>query len=593
MTSTLRWKALLVLVVVLACLVGLVCFRKMPEGKTRLLVPRSLADLRANLEGRINLGLDLRGGMHLILQVQVDDAINSETDQVVERLRTLLREQAISYQAVRKTDATHVLVTGIPADQLNSARGFLQESYAGSAVSPAYVIGSLPAEQSGFVLEMTPSLQAQLRQEAQRNSIETIRQRVDALGVAEPTIAEHGRGEWEILVQLPGVDDPARVKSILQSTALLEIKLVEDGPYASETDALAKTGGILPPDSMLVREASGARGAQAGGPQWYIVSRTSVVTGRDLRSARSQPNAERPGAYEVSFSLSRDGAARFGPFTERNVGRPLAVVLDNRIQSVAEIQSRIDDAGRITGTFTLQQASDLALVLRSGSLPASIKYLEERTVGPSLGADSIRAGFIASLVGLLLVAFSMLFYYRLSGTNAVVCLVLNLLILLVAIADIRLGFGLLAAAALAWWIHPAAGLLATGFAWAFVAVSGTPVSATLTLPGIAGVALTVGMAVDSNVLVFERIREELRLGKSVVAAVENGFDRAITTILDTHVTTIVSAAVLFMFGTGPIKGFAVTLTIGLLANLFTAVYISRAIFEFVLARQARPTTLSI
>src|SRR3990172_8177360 len=303
MTSALRWKATVILVVLLVCLLGLTGFHKGTDGKTRFRFPRSLTDLRENVSGRINLGLDLRGGMHLILQVQVDEAINSETDQVVERLRTLLREQAIGSQAVRKPDATHVQITGIPAEQLEEARRVLQENYAGSAVSPAYVVGSLPAEQSGFVLEMSPSLQAQLRQEAQRNSIETIRQRVDALGVAEPTIAEHGRGEWEILVQLPGVDDPARVKSILQSTALLEIKLVEDGPYASETDALAKTGGILPPDSMLVREASGARGAQAGGPQWYIVSRTSVVTGRDLRSARSQPHAERPGAYEVSLSF--------------------------------------------------------------------------------------------------------------------------------------------------------------------------------------------------------------------------------------------------------------------------------------------------
>jgi len=554
MTSALRLKATVILVVLLVCLLGLTGFHKGTDGKTRFRLPKSLDDLRENVSGRINLGLDLRGGMHLILQVQVDEAINSETDQVVERLRSLLREQAVGYQAVRKPDATHVLVTGIPVEQLEQARGLLQENYAGSAVSPAYVVGSLPAEQSGFVLEMSPSLQAQLRQEAQRNSIETIRQRVDALGVSEPTIAEHGRGEWEILVQLPGVDDPARVKSILQSTALLEIKLVEDGPYASETDALAKTGGILPPDSMLVRETPSARGAQAGGAQWYIVSRTSVVTGRDLRSARSEPNPERPGAYQISFSLSRDGAARFGPFTERNVGRPLAVVLDNRIQSVAEIQSRIDDAGRITGTFTLQQASDLALVLRSGSLPASIRYLEERTVGPSLGADSIRAGLTSAVAGMLAVTFFMLFYYRFSGVNAILALVLNLLLLLAALAY---------------------------------------VGATLTLPGIAGVALIIGMAVDANVLVFERIREELRLGKSVVAAVETGFDRAFLTIFDTNATTVVAAIFLFMFGTGPIKGFAVTLTIGLLANLFTAVYVSRAIFEYTLGRQARPSSVSI
>jgi preprotein translocase subunit SecD len=308
-----------------------------------------------------------------------------------------------------------------------------------------------------------------------------------------------------------------------------------------------------------MRESPTARTDRNLPPQWYIVSRTSVVTGRDLRSARSEINPEQPGYYQVSFSLSRDGAARFGPFTERNIGQLLAVVLDQRIQSVARIQSRIDDFGRITGQFDLQTSRDLALVLRSGALPASIKYLEERTVGPSLGADSIREGLTAIIVGFVAVVGFMLFYYRLSGVNAVISLLLNVLILMAVLAY---------------------------------------VGATLTLPGIAGVLLTIGMAVDANVLVFERIREELRVGKSVVSAVETGFDRAFTTIFDTNATTIIAAVFLFMFGTGPVRGFAVTLTIGLFANLFTAVYVSRAIFEYVLGRQARlgaarPATLSI
>lgn len=544
MTSNLRWKATLIFGVILVSLFGLVCFRDTADGKTEFSFPLSLEEIGANLRDRIHLGLDLRGGMHLILQVQVEEAINSETDQLAERLRTLLREQGISYQTVRQTDPTHVQVTGIPADQLTAARNFLNDTYA-----PSYTIGSLPGELSGFVLEMTPSLAAGIRQDTLRASIDTIRQRVDALGVSEPTIAEHGRGEWEILVQLPGVDDPGRVKNILQSTALLEIKLVQDGPYASDSEALARYGGILPPDSMLLRTAPGANGNQ-----WYVVTRSSVVTGRDLRNARAEINPEIPGTYQVSFSLSRDGASRFGPFTERNIGRPLGVVLDNRIQSVATIQSRIDDFGRITGQFDLQTARDLALVLRSGALPASIKYLEERTVGPSLGADSIRAGLTAIVAGFVAVVGFMLFYYRLAGVNAVVSLVLNLVILLAVLAY----FG-----------------------------------ATLTLPGIAGILLTIGMAVDANVLVFERIREELRVGKSVVTGVETGFDRAFTTIFDTNATTIIAAIFLFMFGTGPVKGFAVTLTIGLFANLFTAVYVSRAIFEFVLSRRVRPATLSI
>ncbi|MFQ5696285.1 MAG: protein translocase subunit SecD, partial [Terriglobia bacterium] len=429
MKPKLGTKAIIILSVVLICAVGLFAFRKTPAGKTELAVPASLTDLRANLASRINLGLDLRGGMHLILQVQVDEAVNSVTDQLLQGLPTSLREQGISFTSVQKADPTHIQILDVPNEGLGPARNYLNDTF-----SPDYVIGSLTGEHSGFVLEMTPSAASRVRQEALRDSIQTIRQRVDSLGVSEPTIAEHGRGEWEILVQLPGVDDPNRVKNILQSTALLEIKLVKDGPYLSEGDALTSRGGILPPDSMLLRESPQAR-RQAGDPlQWYIVSRSSAVTGRDLRTVRVNRNPETPGFFQVSFTLSRDGAARFGPFTERNQGELLAVVLDNRIQSAATIQQRIDDQGRITGQFGRQTALDLALVLRSGALPASIKYLEERTVGPSLGADSIRAGVTALAVGFVAVVVFMLFYYRLSGVNAVVSLVLNLVILLAVLA---------------------------------------------------------------------------------------------------------------------------------------------------------------
>ncbi|HEY7680656.1 MAG TPA: protein translocase subunit SecD, partial [Terriglobia bacterium] len=257
---------------------------------------------------------------------------------------------------------------------------------------------------------------------------------------------------------------------------------------------------------------------------------------------------------QVDFTLTADGGRRFGEFTERNIGQRLAVELDGRIQSVATIQSRITDSGRITGRFTQQRANDLALVLRAGALPASMRYLEERTVGPSLGADSIRSGVLASLIGLAGVIVFMVFYYRFAGVNAILALFLNVIILLAALAYIR---------------------------------------ATLTLPGIAGFILTIGMAVDANVLVFERIREELRAGKTVVSSVQAGFHKAFLTIIDTHVTTVISAFFLFLFGTGPIKGFAVTLVIGLVANLFTAVFVSRVIFDYLLSRQARPTTLSI
>lgn len=545
MKSDLRNRFVLIAVVVLISLLGLFSFSKDSEGNTQFSFPTSIEQVRSNLAERINFGLDLRGGMHMILQVEVEEAVNAESDQLTERIRTLFRDQGVNFGSIRKQDKTHVMVTGIQSDQLTLARDLLRDNYSGTS---GYNVGSLPAKDSGFVLEMTPTYQSQLRTQAHRNSISTLRQRVDALGLSEPTIAEHGLGEWEILVQLPGVDDPARVRNILQSTAMLELKLAQSGPYNSQSDALSRHGGILPPDTMLLPSVEDGR------TSWYVVSRSSVVTGRDLRNARASVDPQSPGSYGVDFTLSNDGASRFGPFTERNINNLLAVVLDNRIQSVATIQGRIDDFGQITGRFSQQEALDLALILRSGSLPASLHYLEERTVGPSLGADSIRAGMLAIGTGFLGVVIFMLVYYRLAGVNAVVALVLNLLLLLSVLAY---------------------------------------AGATLTLPGIAGVLLTIGMAVDANVLIFERIREEIRAGKSVVSAVENGFERAFTTIFDTNVTTIIAALFLYGFGAGPIRGFAVTLTVGLLANLFAAVYVSRTIFDFILSRQARPTSLSI
>jgi preprotein translocase subunit SecD len=388
--------------------------------------------------------------------------------------------------------------------------------------------------------------------------VETIRRRVDELGLVEPTIAEHGRGENEILVQLPGEDDPDRVKNIIKAGGQLELRRVADErTYSSEVEALSALGGVLPPGTTLVRgrpEVARPGLPAPAGDIWYVLDRVPVVTGRDLRSASPQPSTESPGSWEVSFSLSREAAPRFGRFTEQNTGRQMAIVVDSRVYSAPVIQGRIDDQGRITGRFGSEEARDLALVLRAGALPASIDYLEERSVGPSLGADSIRQGVRASVVGLILVMIFMLFYYRTAGVNAVVALWLNLIILLAALAY----FG-----------------------------------AALTLPGIAGVILTIGMGVDSNVLVFERIREELRAGKAPASAVDAGFDRAFLTVIDTHVTTIVSAIFLFMFGTGPVRGFAITLIIGLSANIFTAIYVSRTIFGWHLTRMPRQASLSI
>jgi preprotein translocase subunit SecD len=324
---------------------------------------------------------------------------------------------------------------------------------------------------------------------------------------------------------------------------------VKEGPFASREEAQAQHGGVLPLNTRLVRAKP--RGAQEG-VQWYLVGRPPVVNGSEMRNAR--PGQDDFRKWQTSFTLSPEAGRRFGTFTEANIGNKLAVVLDNQAVSVATIEARIEDSGRITGLGSEEEADDLSRYLRSGSLPASVKYLEENSVGPSLGADSIREGLSAGVAGLIAVVAVMLVYYKRSGINAVLALGLNTVILLAAISYF---------------------------------------SAALTLPGIAGVILTIGMAVDSNVLIFERIREELRTGKSVVAAVDTGFGKAWWTIVDTHVTTVVSCAFLFLFGEGPVKGFAVTLTIGLIANIFTAVFVSRTIFDYELSGRRGMATLSI
>jgi preprotein translocase subunit SecD len=406
-------------------------------------------------------------------------------------------------------------------------------------------------------LSMKPSMLNDLKSKAVTQAIDTIRNRIDALGVSEPTIEEHGLTQHQILVQLPGIDDSGRVKDIMQSTAMLEIKQSLGGPYPSEQAAMQDKGGVIPADAILLQGHS-MPGAETEGPAWYLVSRISAVSGKDLRDA--QASTDQNGQPSVSFSLTGEGGQRFYSFTSAHVGDSLAVVLDNKVQEVANIKEPIRDQGSISGgRMSEQQAKDLSMILRSGALPASIKYLEEQTVGPSLGADSIRSGVQAAVIGMVAVLIFMLVYYRGAGINADVALIMNLIILL--------GF----------------------LGWSTIA----GVNVALTLPGIAGVILTVGMGVDSNVLIFERIREELRNGKTPPSAVDQGFSHAWITIVDTHVTTIVSAAILFIFGTGPVKGFATTLTFGLLANLFTAVFVSRFIFDWVLSRKQRGEALSI
>jgi preprotein translocase subunit SecD len=540
-----RNRAIITAAVLMLCVFGIICY---PVGEQEFIgFPRNYQRLKENIRNRIRLGLDLKGGTHLVLQVLVEDAVNITNDLTRERLADELRAKNIPYADVQKVDSTHILIKGIPQEKSSDVQTLASEQF------PDWDFSREAGDPLARRLMLKNSAAAAIRSQALEQSRNTIRNRIDQLGVTEPTIADYGGpADYELVVQLPGVDDPGRVKDIIQSTAMLTLKIVQDGPYASREAALAAHGGILPPDSELLpgRRESGSEGQ--GGEAWYIVNRIAAVTGRDLRDA--QPRTDENGRPSVNFNLTRDGAIRFGRVTGQNIGKQLAIILDNRVIDAPSIQSQITDSGRISPLPTMNYASDLALVLRSGALPASIKYLEERTVGPSLGADSIRHGVVASIVGLMAVMGFMLFYYRGAGINANLALILNVIILVAALAY----FG-----------------------------------AVLTLPGIAGVILTVGMGVDSNVLIFERIREELRMGKTVGAAVAGGFDHAFVTIIDTHVTTIVSAMILFTFGTGPIRGFAVTLTIGLLANLFTSVFVSRTIFDYVLTQRQKGDAISI
>ena len=500
---------------------------------------------------RIHLGLDLRGGTHLILQVQVNDAVNVDSDNALETLKEQLRTKKINYAEITKPDPKsnpdRIVLKGVPPESRSDLLTIVQERL------PEYE--ATPGPENTWVVSMKPQMLADLKNKAVTQAIETIRNRIDQLGVSEPVIQEHGLGEYQILVQLPGIDDPARVKDIMQSTAMLEIHQKLNGPFPDEQSALQTNNNAIPPNAILLPGRNvGGRSAEGTEPrdEYYLLSRAAVVAGDDVRSA--QPSQDRNGRPAVSFYLTGTAGRRFEQFTSAHVGDELAIVLDKRVRGAARINDTIRDSGIIEGVFTPQQTKDLSMVLSSGALPASIHYLEERTVGPSLGADSIRSGVMAAIVGMGAVMLFMLFYYHGAGINADLALILNLVILL-----------------------------------GFLGFSG----ATLTLPGIAGVILTIGMGVDSNVLIFERIREELRAGKATAAAVDQGFGRAWVSILDTHVTTIVSAFILFIFGTGPVRGFAVTLTFGLLANLFTAVYVSRVIFDAILNRKQRGEALSI
>ncbi len=513
-------------------------------------VPSGLSGkaLEEAMTKHIHLGLDLRGGAHLILQVVVSEAVSAETDNTVARIQQDLKGANLSFSQVYKPDPTKpetVRIEGTTAAQASAIRTLLDNKY-----SSEYDVTGGGGDTS-FALTMKPLVESALEEKTVQQAIETIRDRVDTLGVSEPVIQEYGLGKDEILVELPGISDLDRVKSIIQSTARLEIHAVVGGPYPDDQAALASVGGTLPADEEMIH-GSGALATGSDTDSVYVLQRVSIVAGSDFRSA--DPGTDQNGLRNVRFTLTNEAGDKFYDYTSANVGRSMAVVLGGRVREVATIKSAIRDSGEISGSFSADEVEILSKMLRTGALPASLNYLEDRTVGASLGADSIREGVTAAIVGVLVVMAFMLVYYKSSGINADLALLLNLIILL-----------------------------------GFMGFSG----ATLTLPGIAGVILTIGMGVDSNVLIFERIREEIRAGKAASAAVDQGFAHAWTTIFDTHVTTIVSAGILFLFGTGPVKGFAVTLTFGLAANLFTAVYVSRVIFEAHLNRMKAGEMVSI
>jgi preprotein translocase subunit SecD len=527
MKKNLRWKIITILSVFVVFFATGVY--PMIAARYNAPIPGWLADFQ------LRLGLDLRGGVHLVMRVHTDDALRMQTTMTSEQIRETLAEAGVTIAAITVTSPTTFRAEGVPGDRDAEFRRVAEEQAAAN-------YDRNPGAGGSYEFRMRPNIEADMRRLTVEQALETIDRRVDELGVAEPNISEYGQTGDRILVQLPGVADVARAKEIIRSTAVLELKLVESGPAGSRESLLEPYGGKEPPDMDVLTGAG-----PAAGTSFYLVRRVPAVTGRDLRNAVSA--MDEYGRPSVRFHLTSDGARRFSRFTTDNIGRNLAIVLDNRVQSAPRIEGRISDEGSITGTFTTQETADLALILRSGALPASMSYLEERVIGPSLGADSIRTGVLASMIGLVVVILFMLFYYRLSGINAVVAMVFNLVIVL--------------------------GMMAY-------------IGAAMTLPGIAGFILTMGIGVDSNVLIFERIKEELRAQRGVRASINNGFDRVFLTLLDTHISSLIAAAFLFQFGTGPIRGFATTLSIGLITNLFTSVFVSKTIFEIVLTR--RPAT---
>ncbi len=529
----------------------------------------SWSGIKASLASNIRLGLDLKGGTHLVMRVKTEEFLKRLTEDNAVAVENAAKEggyDVVNARAETGGDAYRVILEVTDPAKIAEIREVIEKK-----VEVGSNMGwNFSTSGSQMIWNLGSTAQRSLADDATRQALSIIDSRIDALGVAEHTLATHGaQSSHQILLQMPGVQDPERVKNLLKGESRLELAHVigSQSPapaktYDTREEAIASlnSGGAIPGNRRVLPYQERMEPTATANPneqkptKWVVVETPAIINGSEMRNASAVLSPGSASDYQIQFALKKSGADKFGVWTGSHINEYMGVVLNDEVKSIAYIKSRIDDSGEISGRFTKESAEDLALTLRSGALPAPIEYLEERTVGPSLGADSIKAGVNASLVGLALVVFFMLVYYRSSGVNAVVALLLNMVLMI-------------------------AGLIVFG--------------ATLTLPGIAGIILTIGMAVDSNVLIFERIREELLTGKTVASAIDQGFKRAFITIIDTHVTTIISSLFLFVFGTGPIRGFAVTLVIGLLVNLFSAVYVSRTIFMWLMSRNQRRESISI
>ena len=544
-----------------------------PHGRRPHLKDFTPSGIRATLAKNINLGLDLKGGSHLVMRVKIEDYLKRLCEDNATAAQNVAKDAGFDVKDARPdlSGGNHRVVLQVAdASKVKDIRDAVEKK-----VDLSDRVGwSFSSSGTTMTWTLTGAEERLLAENATDQAMKIIESRINAIGVAEPTLQRHGaQNSHEILLQMPGLQDPERVKQLIGSPSHLELVHVISPPhgqvnepqtYSSEAEALASlnSGGSIPANRRVLPYAErGATTGQDSNPnapkptRWTVVESPAIIDGAELRSANAIQEGAGSNNFQIGFALKKNGADKFGAWTGQNVNEYMGVVLNEQVKSIAFIKSQIFDTGQIEGNFTKEQADDLALTLRSGALPAGIQYSEERTVGPSLGADSIRSGVRASVLGLTLVVLFMLFYYHGAGINAVIALLLNMVLMI-------------------------AGLIIFG--------------ATLTLPGIAGIILTIGMAVDSNVLIFERIREEMRSGKTIPSAVEQGFGHAFVTIIDTHVTTIVSSLFLYVFGAGPIRGFAVTLVLGLLVNLFSAVYVSRTIFIWLLTRKGkRVESLSI